>query len=176
MITVMMSDIVVSFRRGDFCVSMGPSHKEYCRTLYDEKNLLLSESLCEKLPRFDQSLFARLRVRNDADHHQHTRHAGKQQPNLRQSFFSRFTRNKWRQPFPISLQQRFNSPPDGQRLSRELRAKGRAHATGSRRIQMAYAQIAFDNGSQCLTFRRVFLDDELVCLEPADLLRDHCCE
>src|ERR1700676_4124079 len=72
-----------------------PSSKEYVSTLNAQKNLRCSEALYEKLPRLHQPLLAPLRVRNNADHHQHPGHAGEQQPNFRQSFFSRPTRNKW---------------------------------------------------------------------------------
>src|SRR5215469_15283980 len=43
-----------------------------------KKKLLFSEALYEKVPRLDQNQLTPLRVRTNAGHHQHSRHAGEQ--------------------------------------------------------------------------------------------------
>src|SRR6516165_9990124 len=43
-----------------------------------QKKLLFSEALYEKVPRLDQNQLTPLRVRTNAGHHQHSRHAGEQ--------------------------------------------------------------------------------------------------
>src|SRR5207248_5383271 len=52
------------------------------------------------------------------------------------------------------LEQRLDPFAHGNRLSCEFRTEGGAHTTGSRRIQVTYAQVAFDDRPQGLPFRR----------------------
>src|SRR6516165_1563038 len=85
---------------------------------YGRKKLLFHEALYEEVPCLHQQLLTLVRIGNNADHHQHPRHAGDQQSSFRQFFFSRLTRKKWREPLTISLQQSLNSFAHGQRLSR----------------------------------------------------------
>src|SRR5437660_6643584 len=53
-------------------------------------------------------------------------------------------------PLAIRFQQRLDPFPHGCRFPCEFRPQGGAHATGSRRIRMAHAQIALDDGPQSL--------------------------
>src|SRR6478752_3760830 len=54
---------------------------------YDTKNLLFSEALYEKAPRFHQHLLTLLRRQSQSDIRQHPSHTGEQQLKLRQFLF-----------------------------------------------------------------------------------------
>src|SRR4029077_13001916 len=101
------------------------------------KKLLLSEALDEKVSRVHQNLLTPLRVRTDAGHHQHSRHAREQQSDFRLFFYSCLTGHERQEPLPIRFQQRLNPSAYRYRFPREFRPKGGAHATSPRRICVA---------------------------------------
>src|SRR5579871_1187225 len=76
-------------------LSLVPISIEYDRTLSTQKNLLFSEALYEKAPRFHQHLLTLLRRQRQSDIRQHPSHTGEQQLKLRQSLLSRLASNKW---------------------------------------------------------------------------------
>src|SRR5215472_9098636 len=86
-----------------------------------KKFLLFSEALYEKFPRIHQGLLTPFRVRTNPGHHQHSRHAREQQPDLHLFLFSGLTGHEWQEPLTIGFQQGLDPFPHGYRFPREFR-------------------------------------------------------
>jgi hypothetical protein len=112
------------------------------------------EGFCKEVPRLLQQLLTLLRRRSQPGSHQHPGHAGEQQPQLRQFFFSRLAGNKWQQPLTIRFLRRFDSFPHRQRLPREFRPQCSENTTHSWRGRVPRAQVAFDDGLESVSFGR----------------------
>ena len=113
---------------------------------------VFSEALYKEVPRLLQHLLTPLGGRSQPSRRQHPRHAGEQQPQLRQFFFSRLTGNKWHQPLTIRFLRRFDPFPHGQWLPREFRPQGGENTTHSRRIRVTRAQVVFDDSLESVSF------------------------
>src|SRR5581483_1657651 len=119
-----------------------------------DKKLFCGESLVKKVPGVLQVLLTPFGAGGDSGHHQHSRHAGEQQPDLRHFLFPRVAGHERQEPLTIRFQQDLDSSAHGYGFAREFRSERGAYASSSRRIRVARAQIALDDRSQSLSFAR----------------------